>query len=93
LSNFSIADAKSQFALLVHQAEAGQAVRITRRGRRVAVLINDAEYERLCSPREGLMAFTNRIRAQAAEAQIELIGDAELEGLRDQSERLPLDLP
>jgi prevent-host-death family protein len=92
VSSFSIADAKSQFAQLVNQAEAGQAVRITRRGKRVAVLINDAEYERLSAPREGLIAFTNRMRAQALEAEIELFSDAELQGLRDQSARPALDL-
>jgi prevent-host-death family protein len=92
MSNFSIADAKSQFAQLVNQAEAGQAVRNTRRGKRGAVLVNDAEYERLSAPREGLIAFTNRMHAQASEAEIELFSDAELKGLRDQSARPALDL-
>ena len=47
---YSIAEARHQFAGIVHAAESGQAVQITRRGRRVAVLLSAAEYDRL---REG----------------------------------------
>ena len=90
--DFSIAEAKSQFAHLVNQAESGKAVRITRRGRPVAVLMSEAEYERLSAPREGLLAFTAALRSQAAASGIPLFGDAELDGLRDQSERPVPDL-
>jgi prevent-host-death family protein len=90
--DFSIAEAKSQFAHLVNQAELGNAVRITRRGRPVAVLMSKAEYERLSAPREGLSAFTVALRSQAAAAGIRLFDDAELGSLRDQSERPVPDL-
>ena len=43
----SIAQAKDQFSQLVHDAEDGGAVQITRRGRPVAVLVSAAEYTRL----------------------------------------------
>ncbi len=43
----SIADAKTQFPRLVHQAERGEAVHITRRGKSVAVLLSEHEYARL----------------------------------------------
>ena len=42
MANFSIAEAKSRFAQLVHQAESGGPVRITRRGRAVAVLVSES---------------------------------------------------
>lgn len=90
--DFSIAEAKSQFAHLVNQAESGLAVRITRRGKPVAVLMSGAEYERLSAPREGLLAFTASMRSQAAAAGIPLFDDGALGGLRDQSERLVPDL-
>lgn len=45
----SIAQAKDQFTRLVHQAEQGEAVQITRRGKPVAVLVSAAEYQRLHS--------------------------------------------
>ena len=90
MSEFSIAQAKAQFAQLVQQAEAGQAVRITRRGRLVAVVLSDAEYLRLSTahhPRESLFDFTTRMRLQAANDGLSLPDDGELGGLRDQSER------
>ena len=87
VSDFSIAEAKSQFAQLVHQAESGQAVRITRRGRHVAVLLSQFEYDRLCAPTTGFLAFTDLLREQASAIGMSLFEDAELNGLRDNSER------
>ncbi len=92
MSQFSIAEAKSQFAQLVNQAESGQAVRITRRGRPVAVLLSEAEFARLSTPREGLLDFTQALRAEAAAAGMVWFDDAEWVGLRDQSERPAPDL-
>jgi prevent-host-death family protein len=43
----SIAGARDKLASLVHQAEDGAAVEITRRGRPVAVLLSYHEYQRL----------------------------------------------
>lgn len=92
MSEYSIADAKSQFAQLVHRAEGGQAVRITRRGKAVAVLVSEAQFNRLSAPRDGLLAFTQALRAEAAETGITLFSDADLAGLRDQSGRPMPDL-
>jgi len=44
---FSIAEAKDRLPRLVHAAEAGVPVALTRRGKPVAVLISMAEYDRL----------------------------------------------
>ncbi|MGH8680224.1 MAG: type II toxin-antitoxin system Phd/YefM family antitoxin [Burkholderiales bacterium] len=44
---FSISEAKDQLPRIVHEAEAGGAVALTRRGKPVAVLISKAEYDRL----------------------------------------------
>ena len=44
---FSIAQAKDRLPRLVHDAEAGVPVALTRRGKPVAVLISKAEYDRL----------------------------------------------
>ena len=43
----SIANAKTQLTRLIHQAERGEAVHITRRGKPVAVLLSEDEYTRL----------------------------------------------
>lgn len=47
MPEISIADAKNNLTKLVYRAELGEAVRITRRGKPVAVLISEAEYGRL----------------------------------------------
>jgi prevent-host-death family protein len=87
MSDFSIAEAKSHFAQLVQQAEAGQPVRITRRGKPVAVLMSGADYERLAVPADSLFDFTTRLRLEALAAGVPLFDAANLEGLRDQSQR------
>jgi antitoxin Phd len=47
MSETSIAEAKTQPTRLIHQAERGEAVHITRRGKPVAVLLSEEEYARL----------------------------------------------
>ncbi len=92
MSDVSIADAKAQFAHLVHLAEAGQPVRSTRRGRAVAVLIAEADYRRMMDRSQGLLAYTAAWRAQAAEAQADAGAEIDWASLRDQHGRLPPDL-
>lgn len=92
MSEMSIAEAKSKFAQLVHQAESGQPVRITRRGRAVAVLLSEAEFERLNAPREGLLAYTQALRAEANQGGVTLFSDDDWAGLRDNSDRPVPDL-
>jgi prevent-host-death family protein len=91
MSDFSIAEAKSHFARLVQEAESGWAVRITRRGQSVAVLISRAEYDRLVAQQapapEGLFDFTTRLRSEAAVAGAPLSEDTDLQGLRDHADR------
>ena len=49
---YSIAEAKNNLSGLVHEAEQGRPVRLTRRGKPVAVLISTEQYERLSKPRK-----------------------------------------
>ena len=44
MSNVSVAEAKNYLPRLIHQAEAGTPVHITRRGKAVAVLLSENEY-------------------------------------------------
>lgn len=44
---YSVAQARDRLASLVHEAERGRAIHITRRGRPVAVLISEAEFQRV----------------------------------------------
>ena len=47
MHTYSIAEARHDLAHLVHQAEAGQYVQLTRHGRPIAVIISEYEFERL----------------------------------------------
>ncbi len=49
-SSYSIAEAKNALPSLVHAAETGQCVQITRRGKPVAVLLSMDDYSRLTNP-------------------------------------------
>ena len=51
---YSIAAAKNNLSGLVHEAEQGRPVRLTRRGKPVAVLISTEQYERLSKPRKNI---------------------------------------
>ncbi len=44
---YSIAEARHHLASIVHDVEHGQAARLTRRGKAVAVLISEADYQHL----------------------------------------------
>ena len=90
--DYSIAEAKTRFAQLVHVAEGGQPVRITRRGRAVAVLVSEADFARLSTSREGLLAYTQTLRVEASQAGLALFADDDWAGLRDQHERPAADL-
>ena len=59
---YSIADARNNLPRLVHMAEDGDAVRLTRRGRPVAVLLSLSEYERLRAAGDGLWDRLQRFR-------------------------------
>lgn len=52
MAEASISEAKNQLTRLIHQAETGEPVHITRRGKSVAVLLSEAEYVRLRQGRE-----------------------------------------
>ena len=47
MAETSIANAKAQLTRLIHKAEKGEPVHITRRGKPVAVLLSEEEYARL----------------------------------------------
>lgn len=63
-SHYSIADARNQLPRLVHEAEDGEAVHLTRRGKPVVVVMSVAAYERLkrrSSFRQALNDFRERL--------------------------------
>ena len=80
---YSIADARTSLAAIVDQAEAGQKVELTRRGRAVAVVISLREFERL---RGGRRPFGKAYRAFVEKYPPSKIGlDAEFPPARDKA--------
>lgn len=62
-NSYSIAEAKGRLPQLVHEAEAGRPVEITRRGRAVAVLLSTGDYARLTEPLKSLWLGIRELRA------------------------------
>lgn len=92
MTDISITKARSCLAQLVQQAERGQPVRITRRGRPVAVLVSLADHARLHTGRVGLLAYSQTWRKEAAAAGVPTADETDWTGLRDQRERPAPDL-
>ncbi len=51
MTQYSIAQARDQFAQLIHKVEEGDIAELTRRGQRVAVILSAEAYDRLKSKR------------------------------------------
>ena len=62
-TGYSIAETRDNLARLVHEAERGSVVHITRRGRVVAVLLSADEHARLRAASGGLWDRLCRFRA------------------------------
>ena len=79
---YSIAQARDRLAALVHDAEGGNPVRITRRGRPVAVLVSEQDYDRLSNGRPDFWEAWTSFRARVDEEDLPGVREA-LEDLRD----------
>ena len=83
-NQYSIAEAKNKLPSIIHSVEKGPSVKLTRRGRPVAVLLSIKEYERLRQKKEGFWRDLKAFRKLAEKEGIE-ISDADFKGLRDYS--------
>jgi prevent-host-death family protein len=81
-NQYSIAQARDRLASLVHDVENGVSVELTRRGKRVAVLISIDEYNRLVAGNSSLWQALEKFRQQT---NLEEVGiEPEIfEGIRD----------
>jgi len=61
MHHYSIANAKNSLSRIVHEAEEGETVHLTRRGKLVAVLLSAKEYQKMnkkqSSPADALQQF------------------------------------
>ncbi|MCU0574320.1 MAG: type II toxin-antitoxin system Phd/YefM family antitoxin [Syntrophobacteraceae bacterium] len=88
---YTMAEAKNKLPSIIHSVEKGGAVKLTRHGRPVAVLLSVGQYERLNRRSESfwqaLESFRDRLGQEV------LIQDADFEGLRDPSRGRDVDWP
>ncbi len=80
----TIAEAKNNLSQLIHQLESDEAIHLTRHGKPVAVMLSEANYQKLTRKNNGLYQAIQQWRSQ-------LEGDgalteAELKQLRDASQ-------
>jgi antitoxin Phd len=68
---YSIAEARDNFPRVVHEAETGEAVELTRRGKPVAVLLSLDEYRRLGTGRQSFWEAYEEFRRRHAGEEIE----------------------
>ena len=82
----TIREAKNSLTALIHAAEKGEAVRLTRHGKAVAVLVSDREFRRLNAQAAGRdpWAFLKRWRA-GLPADHSGISDEEVDSWRDRT--------
>ena len=92
MSEVSVVDAKTHLTRLLQRVEAGEPVQITRRGRPVAVLLSQADYQRLMEPRGSFVEFVRNWRAAMSGQETGFAETQDFENLRDQRERLVPDL-
>jgi prevent-host-death family protein len=80
----SVAEARQHFARLIKRAQQGKTIEITRRGEPVAVLLSTSEYSAITGERSSFIDAMRKVRERLGVDELE-IGDAEFEGLREES--------
>jgi prevent-host-death family protein len=84
----SIREAKSTLTSLLREVEKGRAVRLTRRGRAVAVVLSERQYQRLSAPTKqdrDFLRFLTGWRRESIAKGVPFLSDDELDALRDRS--------
>ena len=91
----SIRDAKSNLTSLLREVEQGRAVRLTRHGKPVAVLLSERQYERLRAarqPAQNFLSYLQTWRREMIAKGIPFSSEDELRALRDRSPARSLEL-
>lgn len=85
-NRYSIAEARDHLAQVVHEAEKGVPIELTRRGKPVAVLVSTREYRRLTGRPtfwEAYQAFRQKYAPELAELEDDV--EDPFAGVRDRS--------
>lgn len=79
---FSIVEAKNKLTSIIHYVEKGPYIKLTRRGKPVAVLLSIKEYERLSHSYSGFWNALSIFRQNIKDENID-VSDKDFEGIRD----------
>ena len=88
-NQFTISEAKNKLPAIIHAVEKGPSVKLTRRGRPVAVLLSIREYEALSRKHVG---FWDAVKTFREKNDNVWISDQDIENLRDSSLGREVDL-
>ena len=81
----TIADAKNNLSYLIHQLEVEESIQLTRYGKPVAVMMSEAQYKKLISPKKSLNSAIVNWRSQLGETLDSGFSDDELKSIRTES--------
>ncbi len=81
-TQYTISEAKNKLPSIIHSVEKGPSVKLTRRGRPVAILLSIKEYEKLVRKNISFWNALTNFRNKAGEFEI---SDEDFVGLRDRS--------
>ena len=84
MKEISVTEAKNSFTHWVHQAEQGESIHLTRRGKAVAVILSEAQYRQLTASPKSIWAAIKDWREQVDFSGIELT-DQEIDIWRERS--------
>lgn len=82
---YSIAEARDRFAQIVHEAENGKLVEITRRGQSVAVVLSLSEYQRLTREKSKFGAELATFRQNYQISTLNINPDEIFDNVRDRT--------
>jgi prevent-host-death family protein len=95
MKSTSVREAKSGLTGLLREVEKGHAVRLTRRGKPVAVLLSEQQYERLQrqrQPERSFLQFLRGWRREMIAKGLTFMSEQELAEMRDRSPAREIDL-
>ncbi len=85
LPQYSIAQARDRLTQLVHTVEQGISIGITRRGKRVAVILSAQEYDRLAATQSDFWTSLVNFRERLVQESIDIDPDQVFQDVRDRS--------
>ena len=85
VKKYSIAEARDNFTSVVHEAEEGTKVELTRRGKPVAVLIGVEDFARMSTPKPSFWHLYQEYRRRHDLANLEIDPDEVWGDIRDSS--------